>query len=371
MLDYEIYFYSNLTENVEVYLFDFDMKNGKSVLEEAKKLSELQEESEEDPIDFSWHDFGHTDVYLIAKKIDIKKPAFKFKIKYRFEENLGLPLWGLVVLCMIGPIAFIVMLCAGLYYLHRRGVIEVRIPKPCRCLCFKGYLSPEEKEEMRRKAAHADMLALRKELTLRIAVKPTVSGFAMDDSFFSDTAYRPNENSKAALKEEKDGEKEEKEDDEGAQVPKDNAEAPKEQAHHELDGSTKLPNEPGKNAPGNDDGRQSSSLSNTDCDFFTYNNPNEGLKTPGEVIAFVSAEQGLGSGDFILPTVDKNAVLERLKPAHSQQLSGSGSHSEKEASELELPAGRFLQPQTPLPQSQPATLAPEHQGHRERQMTEE
>lgn len=41
MLDYEIYFYSNLTENVEVYLFDFDMKNGKSVLEEVKKLSAM------------------------------------------------------------------------------------------------------------------------------------------------------------------------------------------------------------------------------------------------------------------------------------------------------------------------------------------
>ena len=36
----------------------------------------------------------------------------------------------------------------GLYYYHNKGVIEVRIPKPCRIFCFKNYLSPEEKAEI-------------------------------------------------------------------------------------------------------------------------------------------------------------------------------------------------------------------------------
>jgi len=92
---------------------------------------------------------------------------------------------------------------------------------------------------------------------LRIAVKPTVSGFAMDDSFFSDTAHRPKANVKVALKEETEGEKEkeEKVDEEGAEVPKDNAEGTKEQANNELDGSTRLPNEAAKNALPKDDGK--------------------------------------------------------------------------------------------------------------------
>jgi len=37
-----------------------------------------------------------------------------------------------------------------LYKLHRKGIIEVRIPKPARVLCFKYYLSPEEKEAIRK-----------------------------------------------------------------------------------------------------------------------------------------------------------------------------------------------------------------------------
>lgn len=34
-LDYEVYFYGNQTENVEIYLFDFDMSQGNSILEEV------------------------------------------------------------------------------------------------------------------------------------------------------------------------------------------------------------------------------------------------------------------------------------------------------------------------------------------------
>lgn len=33
MLDYEFYFYANQTENAEVFLFDYDSKQGGSVLE--------------------------------------------------------------------------------------------------------------------------------------------------------------------------------------------------------------------------------------------------------------------------------------------------------------------------------------------------
>lgn len=152
MLDYQFYFYANQTENAEVFLFDYDSRGGGTVLEQAQKFSEMQAELEEDPIDISWHDFEHTDVYLLARKINVTKKAFKVKIKYQFEQNLGLPLWAAVLLCLFSPSAFIAMFCAGLYTLHRKGIIEVRIPKPCRCLCFKYYLSPEEKDEIRRQA---------------------------------------------------------------------------------------------------------------------------------------------------------------------------------------------------------------------------
>ena len=127
----------------------------------------------------------------MAKKKNVTNPTFKFKIKYRFEENLSLSMAAIVVLIMMGPIFLIAFSISALYYMHISGRIEVRIPKPCRCLCFKNYLSPEEKEEIRRKAQHEEMLKRRKDMTLRIAIKPTVSGFVIDDSFFEETEARP------------------------------------------------------------------------------------------------------------------------------------------------------------------------------------
>ena len=53
----------------------------------------------------------------------------------------------LIVLFTIIGIAAIVILV--LYKLHIKGIIEVRIPKRARVLCFKHYLSPEEKEAIR------------------------------------------------------------------------------------------------------------------------------------------------------------------------------------------------------------------------------
>lgn len=78
----------------------------------------MQADEEEDPIEFSWHDFKHTDVFLIAKKVDIDNPTFKFKIKYRFEENLGLSLAGKVALSIICPMIAIGLSIFALYHLH-------------------------------------------------------------------------------------------------------------------------------------------------------------------------------------------------------------------------------------------------------------
>ena len=61
-----------------------------------------------------------------------------------------------------------------LYKLHRKGIIEVRIPKRARILCFKEYRSPEEKAEEAKIIAEALMIENQKELIKRMAYKPTV-----------------------------------------------------------------------------------------------------------------------------------------------------------------------------------------------------
>ena len=39
----------------------------------------------------------------------------------------------------------------GVYKLHVKGIIHVRIPKPFRIFCFKNYISPEEIEATAKK----------------------------------------------------------------------------------------------------------------------------------------------------------------------------------------------------------------------------
>lgn len=76
----------------------------------------------------------------------------------------------------------------------------MRIPKPFRILCFKNYLSPEEREEIRKKKEREEEQKRRKDLTLRVAIKPTVDGYQLEDSFFSDNPGVTKDDSKARLK---------------------------------------------------------------------------------------------------------------------------------------------------------------------------
>lgn len=55
---------------------------------------------------------------------------------------------GKVFLGIFLSIVGIAMGILALYILHRKHIIEVRIPRPCRIYCFKNYLSPEEKAEI-------------------------------------------------------------------------------------------------------------------------------------------------------------------------------------------------------------------------------
>jgi hypothetical protein len=54
-----------------------------------------------------------------------------------------------VVALLITPL-LIGLIIFGVYKLHMKGIIHVRIPKPFRIFCFKDYISPEEIEEMKR-----------------------------------------------------------------------------------------------------------------------------------------------------------------------------------------------------------------------------
>ena len=70
--------------------------------------------------------------------------------KFQFTQNMGLSLGGIVALIIFMPIIFFGLVIGALYYIHTRGYAEVRIPKICRCFWCKDYLSPEEKEELKR-----------------------------------------------------------------------------------------------------------------------------------------------------------------------------------------------------------------------------
>ena len=74
----------------------------------------------------------------------------------------------------------------GLYQLHTRGIMEVRIPRIFRCLWCKDYLSPEEKDEIKRLDDLRKSIATKQELNRRLAAKATIRGFPLDDSMFGE-----------------------------------------------------------------------------------------------------------------------------------------------------------------------------------------
>ena len=75
----------------------------------------------------------------------------------------------------------------GLYHYHKKGVIEVRIPKLCRIYCFKNYLSPEEKAEIAEIERKKRQLELERDLKEREKAMPGYKGFKFEDSFFTDS----------------------------------------------------------------------------------------------------------------------------------------------------------------------------------------
>ena len=100
------------------------------------------------PIPISWWDYQHEDVYILVTKRKAKSRTFKFQLQFKYIEVPGMSLISKVFLAIFLSILGVAMGIGTLYILHRKNIIEVRIPPPCRVYCFKNYLSPEEKAEI-------------------------------------------------------------------------------------------------------------------------------------------------------------------------------------------------------------------------------
>jgi len=81
-------------------------------------------------------------------------------MKFTYEINYAMSPVAKFFLSIFIISLMIAGVIGAMYFLHTRGYIEVRIPKPLRIGWFKNYLSPEEK------AAIAAEIALKKKLEL-------------------------------------------------------------------------------------------------------------------------------------------------------------------------------------------------------------
>ena len=138
--------------------------------------------NDEKKFELSYHSYGHPGVYLLAKRTENEKINMVFKFEY--TQNMGLSLGAIIALIIFMPLIFAGIVIATLYYVHTRGYAEVRVPKLCRCLWCKHYLSPEEIEEMKRLEELRQRIKTKEELNRRLAAKPTIRGFEIEDSFF-------------------------------------------------------------------------------------------------------------------------------------------------------------------------------------------
>jgi len=143
-----------------------------------------------EPLVISWSDFVRkdtgipsTEVYLMAKKVE-EGGRFEVKLAFNVEKKPPLPP-GIVFVIVFFSLAFSISgIIFSLYKLHRKNIIEVRIPKLFRFWCFEGYLSPEEKAAIAAEAERLRELEKQKELMYRMSAKPTVGGFKIEDSMF-------------------------------------------------------------------------------------------------------------------------------------------------------------------------------------------
>ena len=147
-----------------------------------------------------WVDYQHSDLYLMARKKNLEDPTFKIKFDYEYVHAPGMSDGVKGFLYFLLACAIFALFIFTLYKLHRKGIIEVRIPKRCRIFCFKGYRSPEEIAEEARLIALEKQIELQKELILRMGYKPSIKGFDLDDSFFEEYEGGPRKKVKKYIK---------------------------------------------------------------------------------------------------------------------------------------------------------------------------
>jgi len=65
-------------------------------------------------------------------------------MQYNYTINPPVSVWTWVALGFVLILFALALFIFALYKLHTKHIIEVRIPKRFRVLCFKNYISPEE-----------------------------------------------------------------------------------------------------------------------------------------------------------------------------------------------------------------------------------
>ena len=154
------------TENVEFLAFAYDPSGMYEEGAAATQLTTCIEEEgcvnlnarrsaqveKELPLVISWSEFiikdtglPSTEVYVMARRIKEEVPLFKFSFTFAYESKPPMPAGAVAVLVLFTLGSLVSLTIFSLLKLHRKGIIEVRIPKPLRIYCFEGYLSPEEK----------------------------------------------------------------------------------------------------------------------------------------------------------------------------------------------------------------------------------
>lgn len=115
---------------------------------EVLNVTEMQEdEGNNTPFTISWKDLPeHQDVYIMAKRSNLKDPKFRFHMQFSFEINTVTSPFFLSMIDLWISFIIINSFFASIFLLHQYKFIHIRIPKPLRRGWFKDYISPEEKQ---------------------------------------------------------------------------------------------------------------------------------------------------------------------------------------------------------------------------------
>ena len=163
-LKYQFKHDPSLNKNSEITIFDSTSSEVIKFDDEQKKVGAGQF------FEINSLDFNTTDVFLMIKIKDNTVAQSRIEFDFIYEEDFGLQAGGIFGIVFLILFVIVSIGVAVIWYLNKIGKIKIYIPRKFRLLCFKNWLSDEEKASGDYDHDVTDNVKTKNQLRMRIGI---------------------------------------------------------------------------------------------------------------------------------------------------------------------------------------------------------